>query len=37
MVIGTTIAAPHHHYKFDIDEKVLPHSVELLERIAGRM
>jgi aminobenzoyl-glutamate utilization protein A len=37
MVIGTTIAAPHHHFKFDIDEKVLPLSVELLERIARRM
>jgi aminobenzoyl-glutamate utilization protein A len=36
MVIGTTIAAPHHHHKFDIDEKVLPMSIELLERIASR-
>lgn len=36
MVIGTTIAAPHHNEKFDIDEKVLEPSINLLERIAKR-
>lgn len=37
MVIGTDIPAPHHHPKFDIQEEVLPRSVELLNRIARRM
>jgi aminobenzoyl-glutamate utilization protein A len=36
MLIGTTIAAPHHHEKFDIDERVLQPSISLLERIAKR-
>ncbi|UOF88986.1 amidohydrolase [Fodinisporobacter ferrooxydans] len=36
MVIGTPIAAPHHHQKFDIGEDAIPMSVELLERIAKR-
>ncbi|MBP0724626.1 amidohydrolase [Bacillus sp. RG28] len=36
MIIGTGIPAPHHHPKFDIQEEVLPWSVELLERIARR-
>ncbi|WAH38813.1 amidohydrolase [Alicyclobacillus dauci] len=34
MIIGTTIAAPHHNEKFDIDERILPMAVQLLERIA---
>jgi aminobenzoyl-glutamate utilization protein A len=34
MIIGTTIAAPHHHHKFDIDESILEPTVDLLERIA---
>ncbi|MEN1969815.1 amidohydrolase [Lentibacillus sp. N15] len=36
MIIGTTIAAPHHNQAFDIDEKVLVPTVNLLERIANR-
>lgn len=37
MIIGTDLPAPHHHPKFDIQEEVLPRSVQLLERIARRM
>jgi len=36
MVIGTPIAAPHHHQKFDIDEAALPLAANLIERIARR-
>ena len=36
MIIGTTIPAPHHHQKFDIDEQALPVAVELLTRLAKR-
>ncbi|GGE27600.1 peptidase M20 [Pullulanibacillus camelliae] len=36
MIIGTTIPAPHHHQKFDIDEQVLEPTVKLLERISKR-
>lgn len=36
MIIGSTLAAPHHHQKFDIDEQTLPASVQLLENIANR-
>lgn len=36
MVIGTNLSAPHHHHKFDIDEKALPMGVDLLEKIALR-
>lgn len=36
MMIGTPIAAPHHHHQFDICEDVLPMAVELLERVARR-
>lgn len=34
ILIGTTIAAPHHNQDFDIDEKILEPTVNLLERIA---
>lgn len=37
MIIGTDIPAPHHHPKFDIQEEVLPRSVELLNLIARRL
>ncbi|TGU56015.1 amidohydrolase, partial [Mesorhizobium sp. M00.F.Ca.ET.186.01.1.1] len=37
MAIGTDIPAPHHHPKFDIQEEILPRSVELLNRIARRL
>ncbi|MEJ8546933.1 amidohydrolase [Brevibacillus borstelensis] len=37
MAIGTDIPAPHHHPKFDIQEEILPRSVELLHRIAKRL
>ncbi|MFJ7755078.1 amidohydrolase [Peribacillus muralis] len=37
MIIGTDIPAPHHHPKFDIQEEVLPRSVELLNLIARRI
>lgn len=37
MIIGTDIPAPHHHPKFDIQEEVLPRSVELLNRIARKL
>lgn len=37
MIIGTNIAAPHHHQKFDINEEVLPMSVELLQNVANRI
>lgn len=37
MLIGTDISAPHHHPKFDIQEEILPRSVELLNRIARRL
>jgi len=37
MSIGTDIPAPHHHPKFDIQEEILPRSVELLNRIARRL
>jgi aminobenzoyl-glutamate utilization protein A len=37
MIIGADHPAPHHHPKFDIREEVLPHSVELLDRIARRI
>jgi aminobenzoyl-glutamate utilization protein A len=37
MSIGTDIPAPHHHPKFDIQEEILPRSVELLARIARRL
>lgn len=37
MSIGTDIPAPHHHPKFDIQEEILPRSVELLNRIARRI
>lgn len=36
MVIGTTIAAPHHNSAFDIDEIILEPTISLLERIANR-
>lgn len=36
MVVGTTISAPHHHHKFDIDEQALPVATQLLERLARR-
>jgi aminobenzoyl-glutamate utilization protein A len=36
LVVGTTLAAPHHNDHFDIDEESLPVAVELLERIAHR-
>jgi aminobenzoyl-glutamate utilization protein A len=36
MVVGTTLAAPHHNDHFDIDEESLPVAVELLERVAHR-
>lgn len=36
MVIGTTLAAPHHNDHFDIDEESLSMGVELLERVARR-
>lgn len=36
LIVGTNIAAPHHHHKFDIDEEALPLAVELLKRIACR-
>lgn len=36
MVIGTDLPAPHHHPKFDIQEQVLPISVDLLYGIARR-
>lgn len=32
MIIGSTIAAPHHHHKFDIDESALSMAVDVLER-----
>ncbi|SHE34396.1 aminobenzoyl-glutamate utilization protein A [Seinonella peptonophila] len=35
-IIGSDLAAPHHHAHFDIHEEVLPHAVQLLERIARR-
>jgi aminobenzoyl-glutamate utilization protein A len=37
MIIGTDLPAPHHHPKFDIQEEVLPHAVELFNRIARRV
>jgi len=37
MIIGSPLPAPHHHHRFDIDEKVLPMSVELLTGIVKRM
>lgn len=37
MVIGADLPAPHHHPQFDIDESVLPTSVDLLYRIAVRV
>ncbi|KQL45001.1 aminobenzoyl-glutamate utilization protein A [Brevibacillus choshinensis] len=37
MSIGTDIPAPHHHPKFDIQEEILPRTVELLNRIARRL
>jgi aminobenzoyl-glutamate utilization protein A len=36
MVVGTTLAAPHHHFAFDIDEESLPSAVDLLERVGRR-
>lgn len=36
MLVGTTISAPHHNQAFDIDEKVLIPTINLLERIANR-
>ncbi|MET3209052.1 UNVERIFIED_CONTAM: metal-dependent amidase/aminoacylase/carboxypeptidase family protein [Paenibacillus sp. PvR008] len=36
MIIGCDLPAPHHHPEFDIQEEVLPRSVELLERLAKR-
>lgn len=36
MIVGTPIAAPHHHQSFDIDEQALPMAVQLLEQIAIR-
>ncbi|KPV44001.1 amidohydrolase [Alicyclobacillus ferrooxydans] len=33
-ILGTTIAAPHHNPKFDIDEEILPAAVDLLLQIA---
>ncbi|MEC0235521.1 amidohydrolase [Paenibacillus kribbensis] len=36
MIIGCDLPAPHHHPEFDIQEEVLPRSVELLERLARR-
>ncbi|MCY8753713.1 amidohydrolase [Bacillus inaquosorum] len=37
MIIGTDIAAPHHHEKFDIQEDILPRGVQLLERAAMKL
>jgi aminobenzoyl-glutamate utilization protein A len=37
MSIGTDLPAPHHHPKFDIQEEIVPRSVELLNRIARRL
>jgi aminobenzoyl-glutamate utilization protein A len=34
MIVGTPLAAPHHHFAFDIDEESLSLSVDLLERLA---
>ncbi|MDA1474987.1 amidohydrolase [Bacillus changyiensis] len=36
MVIGSSLKAPHHHEKFDLDEEVLPVAVQLLTRLAKR-
>lgn len=36
MLIGTSISAPPHNQAYDIDEKVLVPTVNLLERIANR-
>ncbi|MGO1059641.1 amidohydrolase [Planococcus sp. FY231025] len=37
MMIGSSLPAPHHHPKFDIQEEVLPCAVELFNRIARRI
>lgn len=37
MMIGSSLPAPHHHPKFDIQEEVLPRTVELFNRIARRI
>lgn len=37
MIVGTDLPAPHHHPKFELQEEVLPRSVELLTRIARRV
>ncbi|MEC1615555.1 amidohydrolase [Bacillus mojavensis] len=37
MIIGTDIAAPHHHEKFDIQEDILPRSVQLLKQAALKL
>ncbi|AND39136.1 MULTISPECIES: amidohydrolase [Cytobacillus] len=37
MIVGSTIPAPHHNPKFDIEEEILPHAVELFNRIARRI
>jgi len=36
MIVGTTIAAPHHNSSFDIDEKIISPTIDLLENIADR-
>ena len=36
MIVGTTLPAPHHHPKFDINERSLTLAVNLLSRIARR-
>jgi aminobenzoyl-glutamate utilization protein A len=37
MVIGTSLPAPHHNEKFDIEEGALSLTVQLLEQLACRM
>ena len=35
-LVGTTLAAPHHNERFDIDEESMPTALDLLEAIARR-
>lgn len=37
IVVGTTLAAGHHHERFDYDEEVLPTAVDVLLRSAIRL
>lgn len=37
MIVGSTLPAPHHNPKFDIQEEVLQPTVELFNRIARRI